>query len=133
MGSYQVKDFEWIRGTTPRLVFEFKRVNGGTEEDPTYEAVEFDEARFTLQTGAAKGGDLICRYSITGGEITKTDPSVGRIEWVMLADDTRALIQTARGEAGKNRYEIELRNGADERVYILGNVAGIGGINDDEG
>lgn len=128
MSAYQVKNLEWVRGTTPAFRFSFtKTVDGVTTP------VVFDDARFSLWTGARKGGALLCRYTVPTGEVAITDPDTGTIDFTMRADDTRACVASDIGAEGKNRYEIELRAGADERVYILGIVAAVGGANDDEG
>lgn len=132
MATYVQKDFEWVRGTTPRIGFRFRKlVSAPDAEPPVYEAIPFDDIRFTIFKGA-KGGELLTRYTLVDGDIIVTDVDAGQVEWTMRADDTRALNETAIGAEGKNRYEVELRNGTDERVFVLGKIAGIGGINDDE-
>lgn len=130
MPNYQVKDIEWVRGGTQPMAFNFRRKTGSNPD--TFEGLVFDDCRFSVWSGAEKGGKLLFRYSIVGGEITLSDPANGGVQWKVQPADTRACtFSTVDGEA-KNRYEIELRSGIDERIYIMGKVKAVGGVNDDE-
>lgn len=131
MATFVQKDFEWVRGTTPRVAFEFKTKKVMGDGSVVSEPLVFDDCRFTVWKGR-KNGNILFRYSIASSEITLTDPALGRVEWMIQAEHTRMLQESPIGEDGKNRYEIELRNGELEHVYIMGFIAGIGGINDDE-
>lgn len=131
MASYTQKDFEWVRGTTPRIGFVFRKRTGGTPDEPVWSPVDFDDVIFTLYKGA-KGGTLVSRYSLEDGDIIVTDEEIGQVEWTLRAHDTRALTESPIGGDPKNRYEVELRKGTNERVYVLGFITAIGGINSDE-
>lgn len=116
-----VNDFLWVRGTTTPLVIRFKK-NGV--------AIEFDDARISVFKN--KGKELAFRVSIEDGRVVKTDPSEGEITFQPTAAETRGLTQSKDEEDGKNRYEVELRNGGSEEVYLYGTIKAIGGLNDDE-
>ena len=123
-----VCDFYWIRGTTTPFITTF------TQNDVP---LEFDDARLSVTD---KLGNLIFRLSLadnpgTGpGTVTK-DIVTGKVTFQPTEEQTRALIASKVGTdkaKGKNKYEVELRNGADTDVYLLGTICAIGGLNDDE-
>jgi hypothetical protein len=113
-------DFTWVRGTNVPAVFAFAR-NGV--------AIPFDDARMSVTD---MQGDLIFRLSIESGGAVKTNPSIGEVTFTPTTAQTRSLKESKPGNPGKNRYEIELRDGTNEAVYVWGVVAGILGGNDDE-
>jgi len=131
--QYGVCDIIWIRGTTAPLIMTYTE-NGVP--------LDFDDARLTVSD---KLGNLIFRLTLadnpgTGpGTVTK-DLVTGKLTFQPLEEQTRALIpsRTARDGTvpdktkGKNKYEVELRNGPDTNVYLVGTIFAIGGINDDE-
>jgi hypothetical protein len=116
-----VKDFTWVRGTTTPLRMSFK-ANGV--------AIEFDDARISVFKD--KGKTLAFRHSVEDGHVVITNPSEGEITFRPTALETRGLTQSKDEEDGKNRYEIELRSGTSEEVYVYGTIKAIGGLNDDE-
>jgi glutamyl/glutaminyl-tRNA synthetase len=120
-GEPAVEDFTWVRGTTTPLVMRFKR-NGV--------AVEFDDARITVYKD--KGKTMAWRVAVSTGEIVISDPVNGEITFQPTAAQTRLLTQSKLGDEGRNTYEVELRNGTSEEVYVLGTISAVGGINDDE-
>lgn len=133
MASFVQNDFVWVRGTTPRIGFRFRKVTSLPDVVPvTYEAIPFDDVRMTIYKGA-KSGELIARYSLEDGDFAITDVDEGQVEATLRAVDTRQLNESPIGGDPKNRYEVELRQGVIERVFVLGFITGIGGINDDEG
>jgi hypothetical protein len=84
-----------------------------------------------------KGKVLAFRLSLVDnpganpGQVLETSPGV--VQFYPTAAQTRSMIETPNdGTVGKNKYEVELRNGTDEQIYLLGTIAAIGGINDDE-
>lgn len=116
-----VKDFTWVRGTTTPLVMRFS-ANGVP--------IEFDDCRISVFKD--KGRNLAFRVSIADGSVVKSDPATGEITFRPTAEQTRSLTQSKPGDEGKNSYEVELRNGGDEEVYVYGTISAIGGLNDDE-
>jgi hypothetical protein len=124
---YTVFDFEWVRGTTgPALVFTFTK---------NTVPISFDDAVLSVWN---KGGkSLAWRASILGNDDAVAqiahDPVLGQITFSPTAAQTRALTQTKSDGAAQNRYEIELRNGTSELVYVMGSILGTGGLNSDEG
>lgn len=121
MSAPQIYDFELVRGTNEPIIFRFTK--GGV-------AISFDDARFSVYAGKK----FLFRLSIEEGGVLHTDPETGEITIYPSAAQTRQLEQTRDDGAPRNSYEIELRNSAEnsERVYVLGAISGIGGINDDE-
>jgi hypothetical protein len=121
-------DFYWVRGSTEPLIVEFMQ-NGVP--------ISFDDARLTVSD---KLGNLLFRMTFadnpgTGPGTVSHDIVTGKVTFHPLAEQTRALIASRTGtaaEKGKNKYEVELREGADEHIYLLGTICAIGGLNDDE-
>lgn len=123
LGTY---NFLWVRGTTAPLIVSFK-----IDDVP----LPFDDVRLSVYKG--KGKTLAFRLSLVDdggvGPGTVQIDSPGVIRFTPTAAQTRGLDETANdGSEGKNRYEVELRNGLDEEVYLMGVIAAVGGINDDE-
>lgn len=114
-------DFTWVRGTTTPLVMRFK-ANGV--------AIDFDDARISVYKD--KGNTLAFRVSMEDGRVIKTDPAEGEITFQPTAAETRSLTLSKEGQDAKNKYEVELRDGASEEVYVYGDISAIGGLNDDE-
>jgi hypothetical protein len=123
---YTTFDFEWVRGTTkPDFVVTFTK-NGVP--------VSFDDAVLSVYN---KGGkSLAFRVSILGHLNSPAqlvhDPDQGKITFTPTAEQTRSLTQTKADGAPQNKYELELRNGDQEQVYLMGNILGTGGLNSDE-
>jgi hypothetical protein len=116
----------WVRGTTAPFVVQMVFDNV---------PIELDDIRLTVFNN--NGKDLAFRLTLednegTGepGSVEETDPGV--FTFTPTAEQTRSLTKTASGLPGKNTYEVEVRNGAHENVYLMGVIQGIGGINDDE-
>lgn len=119
-------DFLWVRGTTTPVRFSFM-INGV--------AIPYDDVRLSVYTGTK----LAFRLTLADNRSSSGDPgtvlenSAGDISFIPTSVQTRLLAMSKNdGSAGKNQYEVELRNGLDEEVYILGTVTAIGGLNDDE-
>jgi hypothetical protein len=126
--NYGLYDFAWIRGTTTPLLVGFN-LNGSP--------MPFDDARLSVYDRA--GETLLFRLSLSNnpgfGPGTASIDGAGVITFHPTAQQTRDLIASRIGTPpgnGRNRYEIEIRQGAEESVFIMGNIAAIGGINDDE-
>lgn len=112
-------DLTWVRGTTEEYVVRFKQ-NGV--------ALSFDDARFTVNAGKK----FLFRLSIVDGGVEHTDVENGEITIRASALQTRKLAETKADGVARNQYEIELRAGTSEKVYLAGEISGVGGINDDE-
>lgn len=119
-------DFTWVRGsTTPlRLTFMVAGV-----------AIPYDDIRLSVFKGKvlAFRQSLLIDGASSGLPGTVKENATGDVSFIPTAAQTRSLTQTANdGSIGKNSYEVEVRNGADEEIYLLGTIAAIGGLNDDE-
>lgn len=122
-GNY---DFVWVRGTTGPLIVSMKIDN-----------VPIPYSDMRLSVYRAGGKTLAFRITLAenegNGPGTVEITSPGVFKFMPTADQTRSLDVTPNdGTPGKNRYEVEVRNGLDEEVYLLGTIAAIGGLNDDE-
>lgn len=132
MSNYGLCDFVWIRGSTTPLIMTYTQ-NGVP--------LVFDDARLSVYDKA--GSTLLFRLSLadnpgTGpGTVTK-DLVTGKLTFQPTEHQTRSMIQsnlkngTIDASKGKNRYEVELRDGANADIYLMGTIAAIGGLNDDE-
>lgn len=118
-------NFDWVRGTTLPFIVSMKE-NGIP--------IALDDIRLSVYAGST----MLFRMSLasnpgtngTPGTVQETSPGI--FTFTPTAAQTRSLKVTAAGAAGKNKYEVEIRRGALEAVYLMGAIAGIGGINDDE-
>lgn len=120
MARPQTYDIVWTRGTTPKIKMRFTR-NGI--------AIPFSDARMSVSDGKK----ILFRLTIEGDNgIEHTDPETGEILIKPTAEQTRSLMPTKSDGIPRNRYEIELWNGSDEFVPVMGTIDGIGGDNDDE-
>jgi len=112
-------DFTWVRGTNVPAVFSFS-----LNDIP----IPFDDARMSVSLR----GKLLFRLSVSDGGAHISNPTIGEVTFTPTPEQTRMLKETPVGDPGVNRYEIELRDGASEVVYVWGMIAGILGSNDDE-
>ena len=120
-------DFSVVRGSAAAarefspLIF---RVLNGSE------ALPYDDIRLSVYS--KKNNDLkgvfLFRCSVGDGDgLVETDEYAGEVAWFPTTEQTRQL------PVGDAYYELELRDGASEVVFLRGAVTGIGGLNDDEG
>lgn len=114
-----IYDFDWVRGTTEPVIMRFQQ--GGNP-------LPFDDVRFRVYNGST----FLFMMSISGGGATLTDALTGEVTFQPTAAQTRSLVQSKIDAPRKNAYEVELRNGTSELVYVMGSIGGIGGLNDDE-
>lgn len=129
MGNYGICNFTWIRGTTTPLIMTYEQ-NGVP--------LPFDDARLSVYDKATN--TLLWRLTLadnpgTGPGFVSKDIVTGQLTFTPTAEQTRAMTASKVGTdptKGKNRYEVELRNGLAEDVYLMGTIAAIGGLNDDE-
>jgi len=136
--QYGVCDIIWIRGTTAPFIMTY------TQNDVP---LVFDDARLRVFAKTAVEGVDLPLFELTlsdnpgtgPGTVTK-DVVTGKLTFTPTEAMTRSLVRsrTARDGTvpdktkGKNRYEVELRNGPDARVYLMGTIFAVGGLNDDE-
>lgn len=115
----------FVRGSTEPKVWRFT-LSGSSPVQP----LPFDDARLTV----AKGNTVLFRATMADldHQIVLTDYTVGEITFYPTAEQTRLVPKTKTGATPKASYELELRSGSIERVYLMGTVEGIGGLNDDE-
>ena len=117
--QYQI---EWVRGTTTPFVFAMKR-NGVP--------LPFDDIRLSVYKKGGKALIFRATYS-DGGGITIVNPATGLVKFQPTPEQTRALVQSKDGLTPQNIYEVEYWYQGSQEVYLMGDVLGIGGINDDE-
>jgi hypothetical protein len=122
MGTPATYPLEWVRGTTPTLFFIMKR--NGTP-------LPFDDIRLSVYKN--KGKELAFRATLADGDFAVVDPAEGKVKVTLTAEQTRVCTKTKDDGIALNKYELEYRDGTNERVYLMGDVSAIGGINDDEG
>lgn len=120
MSKPSVYDFTWVRGTNNSFRFQILQ---------NTDTVAYDDVRVSVFKD--NGATLAFRASILDATITYDVPTQMFI-LVPTAAQTRALTETrVDGDPGKNKYEVEVRDGGDERVYLMGTITAIGGLNDD--
>jgi hypothetical protein len=119
-----ILDFNWVRGTTTPLI-----VGMVIDSVP----VPYDDVRLSVYNGSTLAFRLTLEdHEGTGpGTVEITAPGV--FKFTPTAAQTRSLKQSKTdGSPGKSSYEVEIRNGELEDVYLMGVISGIGGLNDDE-
>jgi hypothetical protein len=116
-------DFSWVRGTNSP--FQVRILAPGDPE--TSDPLPFDDMRLSVFAGSNLAFRLSTLDTPTQALVNNTTKQVS---FIPTPEQTRMLIQTKDGALPK--YEVELRNGESEEVYLMGNITGIGGINDDE-
>lgn len=117
-----VCDFSIVRGTTEPVTFYFHNQDDG--ETP----IPFDDVEFVISRNNATG-PTIFRLTLLGGGLQRVEID-GRdwIRWTPTEAQSR-LIPVGR----LSHYEVQLTTGATRRVYLIGRITGIGGLNDDDG
>jgi hypothetical protein len=124
LGTY---DFTWVRGTTSPLTMSFK-INDV--------AIPYDDVRLSVYAGAVLAFKLtlVDNPGSGPGKVSEVGGSgSGVITFQPTAAQTRGLLLTkVPGSGGKNTYEVEIRDGSNEDVFIMGTIEAIGGLNDDE-
>lgn len=119
---YTTFDFEWVRGTTHPFVMRFTLAG-----DP----LPADDVRISVWKKSGK--ELAFRVALSdGANLVQTDIDAGEYTFTPTAAQTRSLTESKEGEEPKNRYEVEIRDGDSEEVYLLGKITATGGLNDDE-
>lgn len=126
-GTY---DFTVVRGTTPPFVIQLQAPALPEYDPPEFEAIPFTDVHLTIAPG---GGGTIYRKKLSDNDARffVSDADLGEITWLPTPAETRALSESKPGAPGKNKYELELWNGTEQAVYLIGTISAIGGINDD--
>lgn len=115
MTSPAVYNFVWVRGSTSPLILQFQKDGVG---------MDFDRVELTI---FKNDGKLLAFRE----DFEIVDADTGEVKFTPTPAQTRLLTESQPGEKGRNRYEVELRKGSDQFVYLLGTIAAIGGLNDD--
>jgi hypothetical protein len=98
-------------------------------EDESLVNMEFDDVRLSIYDKKVQSETktLLVRATLENGQMQIVDEYDGQVAWIPTAEETRLLKIGA-----KNHYELEVRHGTEEVVYLLGVINGVGGLNDDE-
>lgn len=118
-------DFKWMRGSTTPLKLSFKI------DDV---AIPYDDIRLSVYAKRTLAFRLTLADNpgVGPGLVEEIEPGV--VSFMPTAAQTRMLVQSKNdGSDGKNSYEVEIRNGTSEDIYLIGTITGLGGLNDDEG
>jgi len=110
-------NFTIVRGSTTPFVF---RLLQGGVSPPT--PIAYDDVRLSV----GKEGATLYRKTLEDATLTESDPLIGEITWTPTPAETRQI--SKRG----TYYEVEIRMGSSEEVYLRGTITGIGGANDDD-
>ena len=121
-------DFDVVRGSSGAFNGLVVRLKTRDENDNLIN-LQFDDVRLSIYDKAASSAtrELLIRATFENGQMQLSDEYDAEVSWVPTAEETRTL---KIGE--KNHYELEVRDGTEETVYMLGIINGIGGLNDDE-
>lgn len=113
----------WVRGTTTPFVFAMRRNSV---------PLPFDDVRLSVYK--KDGTTLLWRATYSdGGGITVVNPATGLMKFQPTPEQTRMLVKSKDADSpAKNIYELEYWYQGSQEVYLMGDVLGIGGINDDE-
>lgn len=117
-----VHDFTIVRGTTQTLVFRLKLSDGGSP--PVLTNMPFDDVIISIQP---KNGTLI-NHAISdayAGFFVSSAPD-NEITWRPTPSESRSFPVGA-----KTTYEVEVRDGLDQLVYLTGTITASGGLNPD--
>lgn len=118
-------NFDVVRGTAGEgmgLVFRLKAGDGTTN-------IPYQDVRMSVYQKST----LLFRLALDNGDESFYESNAGEAEitWKPTAEQTRAIPNSDKGKVAN--YEIEVWNGpGTEAVYVLGQISGIGGINDDQ-
>jgi hypothetical protein len=118
-----VQNMTIARGTTEPFVWRFQ-----SAPDPNnltvLEPVPFTDVHLTFN----KRSTLLFRKKLSEANgLSVTDALTGEVTWEPTPAETKNI---PRGEA-KSRYELEVWNGPKQTLWLMGDVTGIGGDNDD--
>jgi hypothetical protein len=118
-GNY---NFTLFRGTTDEFRFRLKDNTGAT--------LPYTDIQLTISKAASNvNTDPLVRKKLSENDPGfDIDDYSGVVTWIPTPAESRAV---PVGEESA-KYEIELRNGTRQLVYLTGTITGIGGINADD-
>jgi hypothetical protein len=115
-GTY---DFTIYRGTTDPLSFRISNTDG---------IIPFTDIQLTISNiKATESADPLVRKKLSDDDPGFiSDDYSGTITWIPTPAESRLIPVGA-----KAKYEVELRNGTSQLIYLIGTITGAGGINAD--
>lgn len=113
------RDISIVRGTTEPFTFRFV----DDDDDP----LPWNDVELVISRSDFNGVDILRLTLSGGGLVVITDTGKQYIQWKPTEIQSR-LIPIGR----LSFYEVQLTIGAEKRVYLVGRVTGIGGLNDDD-
>lgn len=126
-GTY---DFTIVRGTTSPFVVQLQAPEDVDYDPPTFIPIPFDDVQLSIQPGGG-GTKIVKKLSDDDPRFYISNEYEGEITWLPTPAESRSLAVSKPGAPGKNSYELEIRNGSEQEVYLFGVIAAIGGINED--
>jgi hypothetical protein len=123
-------DFTVVRGTTSPFIVQLQAPEDLNYDPPVFIPIPFTDVHLTIAPG---GGGTIYRKKLSDNDVRffVSNEYEGEITWLPTPDETRQLAESKNGAAGKNHYELEIWNGTEQEVFLIGTITAIGGINDD--
>jgi hypothetical protein len=118
-GTY---DFSIVRGTTQPLIFQLKVSDGATP--PVLTNMVFDDVIITIQP--KNGTKIVAKISEAQPRFAVTDALENELTFTPTPAETRTYPAGA-----KTTYEVEVRDGTSQMVYLTGTITATGGINID--
>lgn len=116
-------DFSIVRGTTQPLVFRLKLSDGA--DPPVLTNMPFDDVIITIQP--KNGTKIVAKISEADPAFEVSDVGENEITFTPTPAQSRAY---PLGD--KTTYEVEVRDGASQLVYLIGTITATGGINIDD-
>lgn len=121
-------NFTVVRGTAglgKGLIVRLK-----TQDGQVLNNMPYQDVRLSIYND--KKTQLLMRLAVSDGGLLETNPGESEVAWVPTTEQTRLIPISDKGRTAY--YELEIWNGLDdESVYMLGNITGLGGVNDDQG
>lgn len=115
-------NFSIVRGTTQPLVFRLKVSDGATP--PVLTNMPFDDVIITIQP--KNGTKIVAKISEASAAFAVTDALENEITFTPTPAQSRTY---PLGE--KTTYEVEVRDGTSQMVYLTGTITATGGLNID--
>jgi hypothetical protein len=115
-------DFEIVRGTTQPLVFRLKISDGG--DPPILSNMPFDDVVITIQP--KNGSKIIAKISEANPRFFVSNVGEAEITFRPTPAQSRSYPPGA-----KTTYEVEVRSGDNEDVFLMGTITATGGVNID--
>lgn len=113
-----IYDFEMVRGTTDPFTVQLLFDDDGVETP-----IPFDDVRLTITD---LDGTVLLLKTFVDGDFVISDTAFSEVQWTPTAAETRSLT------IGPNqKYELEIRDGSSQSVYMMGTITAVGGLNDD--